>query len=168
MGRRRSRRYGDPGGELRPLADLVAGVYPSKEPAEVAALRAFGWWERAVPERVSRNARPVRVERGALIVHATTSVWAQELDMLKDELLARLRQVAPKSGIRAVRVRVGKLPPAPPRVQVARPRAPVIPATELPDALARELAGVGDDDVRAAVAAAASVGLGRPGGRGER
>ena len=123
-----------------------------------------------MPERVCRNARPVRIERGVLIVHAATSVWAQELDLLKEDLLARLRRVAPKCGVRSLRIRVGRLPPSPPPVRVTRPRPPVIPATELPEALARELAGVGDDDVRDAVSAAAAVALSRAreSGRGER
>lgn len=142
------------------LSDLVAKVYPSREPEEVRAIRAFVWWEKAVPRRVLENARPVGVRRGVMTVHTATSVWANELEMLKPQLLDSLRRNAPKSGVRDIRVRVGKLPPlqAPPPV---RPPLPATPVADLPEELARALAAMGDDGLRTAVHRAASVSLGR-------
>jgi hypothetical protein len=154
-------------GAPKPLRDLVPAAYPSHEPAEVKAIRAFAWWERAVPARVAEAARPVRVERGVLIVHAKSHVWANELTYLKQDLLQRLLAVAPDSGVRDIRVRVAELPPVPPPLDVETPPPPVIPVVALPEELARALAGVGDDDVRDAVRSAASVGLARRAGGSE-
>ena len=143
-----------------PLRDLVLKVYPSKEPDDVRAVRAFVWWEKAVPERVAQNARPVKLERGVLFVHAATNVWASELDFLKEDLLARLHRVAPRDQIRKVVVRVGKLPPRP-EVPQPRKRRPSVPVTSLPDDVARALASVADDSLRQAIGGAASLSLGR-------
>jgi hypothetical protein len=155
FGRKRKR-----ASELAPLRDVVMHVYPSKEPEDVRAIRAFSWWERAVPARVADNARPVRLERGVLWIHAATTVWANELDFLKDDLVARLRQVAPESRVRSMRIRVGKLPPRPPRVDRAPPPTEVVPLIALPEDVARALASVGDDDLRRTIGDAARASLG--------
>jgi hypothetical protein len=153
-------RRGKPG-DPKSLSELVTTIYPSKEPDEVKAIRAFGFWDRAVPERVAANARPVALIRGTLIVHAATTVWAQELDLLAPELLASLRKLAPKSGVRHLKVKVGRLPPPSPRPRPEPPPVRAVPVTALPEELARELGRVGDDDVRDAIGKAASMSLGR-------
>ena len=155
-----ARRRGKDREAIHELSDLVAKVYPSHEPDEVRAIRAFVWWEKAVPRRVLENARPVGVRRGVMTVHTATSVWANELEMLKPQLLDSLRRNAPRSGVRDIRVRVGKLPPlqAP---RPVRPPAPATPVAQLPEELARALAALGDDSLRDAVHRAASVSLGR-------
>jgi hypothetical protein len=152
---RRRRRDGPPS-QPQPLAALIPGAYPSAEPEEIAALRAFAWWARAVPERVARNARPVRLRGGVLLVHAATSAWASELSFHEDALLAAVRRAAPTAGVRALRVRVGPLPPAP--VLPARPPPPAPeppPDAPRPVAVARALARIGPDAVRAAAERAA-------------
>jgi hypothetical protein len=142
------------------IGRLVPKVYPSKEPDEIRAIRAFRWWEKAVPRRVLENARPVRASRGVLTIHVSTSVWAHELEMLKPQLIESLARHAPQAGVRDLRIRVGPLPPLVVVPVRERRRTPVIPVTELPEELARALAAVGDDGVREAVAEAAGISLG--------
>ena len=142
------------------VSALVPKIYPSKEPDDVRAIRAFRWWEKSVPRRVLENARPVRFSRGVMTIHVATSVWAHELQMLKPQLLESLRARAPEAGVRDLRVRVGPLPPLVLPEQRERRKTPVVPVTALPEELARALAAVGDDGVRDAVAQAASVSLG--------
>jgi hypothetical protein len=155
-------------GELKALSALVSKVYPSKEPEDIKAIRAFGFWDEAVPERVAKNARPVALVRGTLVVHAATTVWAQEIDLLAPQLLASLKSLAPKSGVRRLKVKVGKLPPPPARPRPAPPPPPAVPVAALPEELARELGRVGDDDVRDAVSKAASIALGRDASNGRK
>lgn len=152
------RRKGDPAG----ISHLVAKVYPSHEPEDVRAIRAFAFWERAVPERVMENARPVRLERGVLYVHAATTVWANEIDLLKEDFIARLQKVAPESRIRSIRVKVGRMPPRPPVLRRDPKPIPPQPLTNLPDDVARELAGINDDDLRKAIGSAAAYSLAMP------
>ncbi len=155
-------------GEPKAISALVSDVYPSKEPDDVKAIRAFGFWDQAVPERVAKNARPVALIRGTLVVHAVTTVWAQEIDLLAPQLLASLKKLAPRSGVRRLKVKVGRLPPGPPRPRPAPPPPPAVPVASLPEELARELGRVGDDDVRDAVKKAASIALGRDADRERR
>lgn len=163
MGRRRRRGASEP----LALGRLLPDVYPRAEPEDIAAMRAFGWWSRVVPERVARNARPVRYARGVLTVHAATSAWAQELDFARETLLASVRRRLPE--VRKLRIVVGPLPAIAPRHRGAPPPAPVQPLERLPDPVARALASVHDDGLRAAIAQAAATALGeREDGGGSR
>ena len=47
-------------GKLTGLSEMIPKVYPAGEPDDARALRVFGAYCRSVPERVLKNARPVR------------------------------------------------------------------------------------------------------------
>src|SRR5580704_10131320 len=66
-------------------------------------------WAAAVGARIAERTRPLSIENGTLLVRAATSVWASELSMLSDALLARLR--AAGVTVRALRFRVGTIEP---------------------------------------------------------
>ena len=145
-------------GELAPLSRLLTRAYPTNEPEELKAIRVFGWWDKAVPPRVARNARPYRLYEGVLTVHTTTAAWASDLDFLRPQLLESVQRYAPNAKVREIRIRVGKLPDLPVRPAPEEPE-PIEPIAELPEEIARALAAVGDDSVRDAVAAAAKMAL---------
>src|SRR5262249_27335061 len=44
-------------------------------------------WEAAVGSRIAARARPVRLDRGVLLVRTATATWAQELALLADAIL---------------------------------------------------------------------------------
>jgi hypothetical protein len=143
------------------LAALIRRAYPSREPDEVLAIRAFHGWRRAVSERIYRNARPVRLQSGTLTIHTATSAWSSELEFDKERLLRDLKRIAPEARVHTLRFRVGQLPDLNAGTRPLRaPPQPVVVST-LPEQLARTLASIDDDDLREAIGAAASVGLGR-------
>jgi hypothetical protein len=158
-------RKGRPRSDLEELSKLVRQVYPSQEPEHASAIRAFAWWRRAVPERVFMRARPVKLTHGVLWVHTATSAWAAELDHLKEQLLASAQKHAPDASVKSLRFRVGPLPELPPSTRPERVRHAPIAVAVLPEALARALAAIDDDDLRDAIGQAASVALGRDGAR---
>jgi hypothetical protein len=85
------------------------------------------------------------------------------LHYLSDDLLTRLRKAAPTSGIEKIRFQVGPLPDIPKRPEAApRPAEPVRLAA-LPEELGRALSRVDDDDLRKAIAEAATTSLARVG-----
>lgn len=142
------------------LSALVARVYPGRSREELDAVRAFGAFMRALSPRILRNARPVKLMRGTLIVHTSNSAWANSLQLECESLLAKLKRVAPDARIRKLLFRAGPLPEA----ALPLPHTPLIknsgiPLKELPEEIARELARIHNDEVREAVAKAASVGL---------
>jgi predicted nucleic acid-binding Zn ribbon protein len=61
----------------------------------------------AVGPRIADRARPWTLERGVLTVKVATSVWANELQMLAPELVARLK--ARGFAVDSMRFRVGQL-----------------------------------------------------------
>jgi predicted nucleic acid-binding Zn ribbon protein len=54
----------------------------------------FGRWEEAVGPALAAHVRPVRLERGTLLVEVDDPAWATQVRLLADQLRARLREVA--------------------------------------------------------------------------
>jgi predicted nucleic acid-binding Zn ribbon protein len=75
----------------RPAAGALRAALAEAAPkTRLAAVQSA--WAEAVGERVATVTEPV-AERGAEVVVACSDpVWAQELDLMQDELLARLRE----------------------------------------------------------------------------
>jgi hypothetical protein len=149
------------GGTPRPLSELLRTVYPGREPAEVAVIRVFTWWRRAVEARVFMRARPVRLTHGVLYVHTASPAWAQELEFRKSHYLASLQKHAPEAGVKELRFLAGPLPELPTGSRPDPKRPEPVPVAILPENLARALASIDDDELREAISGAAAVGLGR-------
>lgn len=157
------------------LGALLAGARSraarSGEPGRIDA----ELWRRVVGPRISDRTRPGRLERGTLLVRVASAVWAQELSLLSDDIIGRLR--ASGLAVDALRFRVERLEPRP---RVAAPAAPAPPPEPLPADLERRLAEVDDPELRAAIAQAAGYSLAldarrasdasetKPGARGPR
>lgn len=118
---------------------------------------AFRDWEAAVGSRIAARARPVKLERGVLHVRAASATWAQELALLGDDIAVQLRGRG--FNVQSLRFRVGKVDPPdrPPWRDEVRAEPPLAP---LPQELKRELRGVPDPELRAAIARAAARNLG--------
>lgn len=106
--------------------------------------------------RIADRAHPITLERGVLLVRVTTSVWANELQMLAPELVARLRVRG--YAVDQLRFRVGPLdmPDRPPERRTTRKVPPPVP---LGADLKASIAEVADPDLRAVIARAASANL---------
>jgi hypothetical protein len=146
-------------GNLESVAKLLKGVYPAPDQYETA--KVFAWWSRSVPARILEHARPVRLSRGVLIVNVSSSVWANELHYLTDDLLARVREHAPTAGIQKIRFQVGPLPDIPNRPRPAPPPPEPVRLASLPEDLGRALSRVADDELRQAITEAATISLAR-------
>ena len=147
-------------GKLQPLGNILQKVHPAPEQMNMA--RVFGWWARALPERIVRRARPVALRHGTLVVHCETSTWAQELSFQSTDFLARIRAFAPEAKVTTIRFRVGPLPEITSLRRRAKRPPPEVPVAELPAELGRALATVADDDLRRRIAAAATTSLIHP------
>jgi predicted nucleic acid-binding Zn ribbon protein len=74
----------------RSIAAALGSVREAVSPATpLAAVQAA--WNEAVGERVAAEARPVAEREGTITVACRAATWAQELDLLHDELLSGLR-----------------------------------------------------------------------------
>ena len=60
-------------------------------------------WRGAVGERIADRATPLRERDGVVTVGCSAATWAQELDLLQDELLERLNAALDAAPIRSLR-----------------------------------------------------------------
>ncbi|HKU38405.1 MAG TPA: DUF721 domain-containing protein [Polyangiales bacterium] len=146
-------------GGIENLSSLVAKVYPGRGVDELAAVRVFGTFMRALSPRVLRNARPVRFQRGVLTVHTINSAWANSLQLESDSILLRLRRHCAGLTITKLIFRSGPLPDAAlPIPEEPEPKRSIA-LEKLPEDVARELRHIHDDALREAVARAVLMGL---------
>lgn len=113
-------------------------------------------WRAAVGARIADRARPSSLERGILVVRVASAAWANELQMLAPELVARLRVRG--FAVDQLRFRVGALDTIerPPERRVSRKVPPPVP---LAPELAHDVERIEDPELRDIVAAAARANL---------
>lgn len=70
----------------------------------LAAIQAA--WRNAVGERVAAVASPVAERAGTLTVDCSDAVWAQELDLMQERLLERLREELGERAPKALKFRL--------------------------------------------------------------
>jgi hypothetical protein len=113
-------------------------------------------WREAVGGRIADRARPVELVRGLLRVRVATSVWASELSLLSEPIVARLREKGVP--VTSLRFHVGPVErfggPPDPRQTRAVPASVPLPR-EVEDALLT----LRDDDLREQIAGAARANL---------
>jgi hypothetical protein len=119
-------------------------------------------WPTIVGDAIARQAWPLRVARdGTLHVATVSATWANELTLLADEILARLRvQLGPEAP-QKLRYAVGPVPEHEAPSQA--PRDAVAPPVEVPPEIAAEasaaVAAIEDSELRELVARAARASL---------
>lgn len=152
------RRHAAPG--LHSLGDVLQANGSLRAAPEVTAdmcpvpLRD---WETAVGSRIAARTRPIRLDRGMLVVGAASSAWAQELALLAEPILGQLR--ARGVAVTELRFRVGNVdPPERPFTRTEVRQAP--PSVALPPELRDELVRVQDEALREAIRRAAARSLG--------
>ena len=142
------------------LGDSIEGeLRRSGSPDAVPLTRITTVWPSAVGPAVARNAWPLRVSRdGTLHVATSSATWANELALLADDVLARLREHAGDDAPTRLRCAVGPIPePALPAQE------PVAPPLDVPADVVSTASSVAsaieDPELRELVARAARASL---------
>jgi predicted nucleic acid-binding Zn ribbon protein len=65
-------------------------------------------WAEALGENIAEVATPVSERAGTVTVDCSNAMWAQELDLMQEQLLGRLREVLGERAPRALKFRVGR------------------------------------------------------------
>jgi hypothetical protein len=112
-------------------------------------------WAAAVGARIAERTRPIAIEGGVLVVRTATSVWASELSLLSEALLARLRRANVK--VNALRFRVGTIEAPERAIELRTTKVP--DAIELDPQMTRTIGRVKDDELRDAITEAARTNL---------
>jgi len=93
----------------RPLGGALAAVTGRARPQTVLA-RVEGVWAEAAGPTIAGEARPRSEAGGTLVLECSSGVWAQELELLSADLIARLNAALGDAGegpVRTLRFRVG-------------------------------------------------------------
>ena len=89
----------------RPAADAIQEALRRAAPqTPLAAVQVA--WANAVGEQVANVAQPVSERAGTLTVECTEAVWVQELDLMQETLLKRLRAELGERAPQALRFRL--------------------------------------------------------------
>jgi predicted nucleic acid-binding Zn ribbon protein len=89
----------------RPAADVFQAALRKAAPkTPLAGVQAA--WVAAVGEQLAAKATPVYERAGTLTIECADAVWAQELDLMQETLLERLRGEVGDQAPRELRFRV--------------------------------------------------------------
>ena len=125
--------------------------------------RLWERWDELIGPSIAAHARPTRWQGKALILRVDSSAWMQELSYLKVQLLSKLKEQFPASGIDEIRLELGELPPAPKRVQGAQ-RIEMRPLCgDEREFIERSVERIADPELKEAARRAMSRGFGRKG-----
>ncbi|MFL5899479.1 MAG: DUF721 domain-containing protein [Solirubrobacterales bacterium] len=89
----------------RPAADAFQAALQQAAPRTPLAAVQAGW-AAAVGEQLAAVAIPVSERAGTITIECADTVWAQELDLMQETLLERLRAEVGDLAPRALRFRV--------------------------------------------------------------
>jgi hypothetical protein len=137
---------------------LLVGSVLATTKSIAARLAGIGldWltWRDVVGERVARRTQPGKIQDGVLLVGVESPIWAQELSLLSEEVVGRLKS----RGYPVTSIRFRPTPPKPrePERRGSRPSRPL----PLPADLAERLAQIDDRALRDTIATAAAHSLG--------
>jgi predicted nucleic acid-binding Zn ribbon protein len=91
-----------------PLTQSLDSVMRSLRGADRIQLGGlFGRWDEAVGETVAAHVRPIKLDRGVLLVEADDPAWATQVKFLADTIVERLHDVAGVE-VDTVQVRVAR------------------------------------------------------------
>lgn len=85
--------------DLERVGGLVEGAMGRRMPLE----RRIAWeWPKVVGEEIARNAQPRSLRRGRLVVATSSSVWAQTLQLMEDQVKRGLNRALAVSAVEEV------------------------------------------------------------------
>ena len=65
--------------------------------------KALKLWGEIVGNKISKNTEPTSVKNGVLVIKTTNSVWKQELQIQKTEIIKKLNKRLKKNIIKEIR-----------------------------------------------------------------
>jgi len=86
----------------RPLAGAVAGCRPAAS-ASTALGAVQRVWREVAGDAIAAEAQPIGERRGVVTIGCRSAVWAQELDLMGADLVARLNAAIGEEVVRSLR-----------------------------------------------------------------
>jgi len=60
-------------------------------------------WKEVVGDKVASHTQPIRIKKGVLFVNASSPVWAQELSLIKKELIRKINKYLKNDLVKDIR-----------------------------------------------------------------
>ncbi|MGB4549480.1 MAG: DUF721 domain-containing protein [Syntrophales bacterium] len=109
-------------------------------------------WRKSVGPQIATRTHPENIRRGTLFVRVSTSVWMQELQFMKKEIIAGINRFYGRETVQNIRFVIGEIPTWPEAVKASEKPAPALDATGLTDddreEISSTLESVGDEELR--------------------
>lgn len=84
----------------RRLGELIKEfTQQSSVSGKLRAYQVIGDWEAIVGDAIARNTEITRLENGTLYVRTANSTWRNELVFMKPEIMRKIREKYPDSGV---------------------------------------------------------------------
>ncbi|HEB84696.1 MAG TPA: DUF721 domain-containing protein [Bacteroidetes bacterium] len=99
---RKGRRDSGSGAVLSIAAALSRWVESTGRGARFAEAQLLADWEKIVGESVAKHAKPLRLERGRLVLGVTDPVWRHQLFFMREELVGKLNRSAGRKLVREI------------------------------------------------------------------
>lgn len=92
------------------IGGILSGALASyrRQPDNEMA-RVWELWDRTVGAAIAENTRPAAFRGGHLVVNVSSSIWAQQLQFLKADLIAKVNRALGKPLVTDIRFKVGPL-----------------------------------------------------------
>lgn len=84
------------------LGEILAGL-DNQVSVALKNCKLLSLWPSVVDEKVGRNTEPVKIQNRVLYVSTANPVWAQELSLLKREIIKKFNQQAGEEAISDIR-----------------------------------------------------------------
>lgn len=92
------------------IIDTLLSSYRKNTKGAVGKLdRIANVWSSATGTAIAENTKPISVKGGLLLVNVTSSVWMQQLQYIKDDLIVRLNAALGVEDIDNIKFKIGKV-----------------------------------------------------------
>lgn len=87
------------------IADSVTSLVGTVAPLTVLA-RVQVIWKAAVGEAIAREAEPVFERAGILSIACRSSVWANEIELLSNQLITKINEELKSQSVSSLRIKI--------------------------------------------------------------
>ncbi len=111
---------------LKPIRQSLQTWTPREgmaPPATDPLVLLGGAWEELVGPNMAAHSQPAAINGDALVVTTSSGAWSQQLGFLEPQILAKIAERLPRSGIGRLRFRVGRIAAKASSPSVGRPQA---------------------------------------------
>lgn len=97
-------------GKLIHISDIINRLLENIRPnSDTGMTKIWELWQTSVGEAIAKEAKPGAFKDGILIVHVSSSVWMQQLNFLKRDIITKLNCVLKCEMVREIKFKIGKV-----------------------------------------------------------